>query len=308
MVNLERWKPSRARAAVERLASPMIYLLNRPRCAGASRLIYEFALRCNGIGNNATGPSGLARGEERFLRRTAADFRAGTVLDVGANAGDYARHVRSLAPEASIVAFEPHPRTFGRLRRTAETHRFEAINMAVSDTAGTVTLYDFPDTDGSTQASLDPGVIMLHGGRAPVSHQVECTTLDAFAEARGIETVHLLKIDTEGFDLNVLKGARRLLAERRIKLIHFEFIGSNVVRRVCMRDFFEVFEEGGYGIARICLNGMLLPLGAYSPKFHEIFVRHNLVAAPSRGMPAARAADGGAAGRTAQSAGQGATG
>lgn len=308
MVNLERWKPSRARAAVERLASPVVYLLNRPRCAGASRLIYEFALRCNGIGNNATGPSGLARGEERFLRRTAADFRAGTVLDVGANAGDYARYVRSLAPEASIVAFEPHPRTFARLRQTAETHRFEAINMAVSDTVGMVTLYDFPDTDGSTQASLDPGVIMLHGGRAPVSHHVECTTLDAFAEARNIETIHLLKIDTEGFDLDVLKGARRLLAERRIKLIHFEFIGSNVVRRVCMRDFFEVLEEGGYRIARICLNGMLLPLGAYSPKLHEIFVRHNLVTAPSRGMPAARAADGGAAGRTARSAGQGATG
>ncbi|WP_439576678.1 FkbM family methyltransferase [Elioraea sp.] len=282
MVNLERWKPSRSRAAIEHLAAPAVYLLNRPRFAGVGRLIYEFALRCNGIGNNATGPSGLARGEERFLRRAAPGFRTGTVLDVGANAGDYARYVRSLAPEARIVAFEPHPRTFARLLRAAETHRFEAINVAVSDTAGTASLYDFPDTDGSTQASLDPGVIMLHGGMAPVSHEVTCTTLDAFAEERDIDTIHLLKIDTEGFDLNVLKGARRLLAEGRIGLIHFEFIGSNVVRRIAMRDFFDVLEEGGYGIARICLNGTLLPLRAYSPKFHEIFVRHNLVSFPQR--------------------------
>jgi FkbM family methyltransferase len=279
MVNLERWRPSRRRAAAEKLALPAIYLLNRPAFASTGRLLLEFALRCNGIGNNATGPSGLTRGEERFLRAAAAGLRSGLVLDVGANAGAYARSVRSLAPEARIIAFEPHPRTFETLRATAAAHGFEAINVAVSDTTGSATLYDFPDADGSTQASLDPGVILLHGGKAPVSHEVACITLDAFAETRGIELIHLLKIDTEGFDLNVLKGASRLLAERRILMIHFEFIGSNVVRRVTMRDFFAVLE--GYRIARICLNGALLPLGAYSPKFHEIFVRQNLVAVPA---------------------------
>lgn len=278
MVKLERWKPSRGRAAIERLAAPAIYVLNRPRFAAVTRLIHEFALRCNGIGNNATGPSGLTRGEERFLRRAASGLQGGVVLDVGANVGDYAVYVRRLAPEAQIIAFEPHPSTYRRLGQIAKIHRFEAIDSAASDVVGTVTLYDFPDTDGSTQASLDPDVIHLHGGLTPVSHQVACTTLDAFAEARRIETISLLKVDTEGFDLNVIRGARRLLAEHRIRLVHFEFIGSNVVRRVAMRDFFEVLEEGGYRIARICLNGMLAPLGSYSPKLHEIFARHNLVA------------------------------
>lgn len=278
MITLDRWRPSRLRAAMESLAAPAVYLLNRPSLAPISRLLFEFALRCNGIGNNATGPSGLARGEERFLRRVAGGLRTATVLDVGANAGDYARHVRTLAPKARIIAFEPHPRTFAKLATAATAHRFEAVNAAVSDSVGSVTLYDFPDADGSTQASLDPGVIALHGGMAPVAHQVTCTTLDAFAKERDLDRIDLLKIDTEGFDLNVLKGAASLLAERRIGLIHFEFIGSNIVRRVTMRDFFEVL--GGYALSRICLNGDLLPLGRYSPKFHELFVRHNLVAAP----------------------------
>lgn len=89
MITLDRWRPSRLRKAMESLATPAVYLLNRPSLAPISRLLFEFALRCNGIGNNATGSSGLARGEERFLRRVAGGLRTATVLDVGANAGDY---------------------------------------------------------------------------------------------------------------------------------------------------------------------------------------------------------------------------
>ncbi|MFL1463418.1 FkbM family methyltransferase [Roseococcus sp. DSY-14] len=280
----ERWRPSPVRAMVERLATPAIYLINRPSMQPLARLIHEFALRCNGIGNNVEGPSGLARSEERFLRQALAQFAEGVVLDVGANVGGYARFVRELAPRARLIAFEPHPRTFAALRAVAERDGFEAIHAAMSDAPGTTTLYDFPDNDGSTQASLDPNVIFLHGGQQPVAHPVECLTLDGFAEARGIERIHLLKIDTEGFDLNVMRGARRLLAERRIGLIQFEFIGSNIARKVSVRDFLEVLAEPGYEVARLCMNGQPAPLGPYSPKFHEVFLRHNLVAYPKGGL------------------------
>lgn len=279
-VHLKRWKSSRLNSLIETAMTPALYLLNRPSLARFNQLIHEFALRCNGIGNNVEGASSLTRAEERFLDSTKSFFANGLVLDVGANAGDYARHIRSLAPAARIIAFEPHPRTFGQLQQAAAAASFEALNMAMSDTPGTAQLYDFPDHDGSTQASLDSRVIMLHGGQVPVAHDVACTTLDAFAAEAGLAVIDLLKIDTEGFDLNVLRGALQLLEQKRIRMIHFEFIGSNIVRRVNMHDFFGVFDGCGYDMFRICLNGELLPLGPYSPKFHEIFVRHNLVALP----------------------------
>ncbi len=111
-----------------------------------------------------------------------------------------------------------------------------------------------------------------------MTHRVEATTLDAFLDRHGIARVAFLKVDTEGHDLNVLRGAARSLAEGRIGLIQFEFIEANIATRVRMRDFFEALP--GHRIHRLCLNGDLLPLEPYSPKRCEIYVNQNLVAVP----------------------------
>jgi FkbM family methyltransferase len=196
------------------------------------------------------------------------------VLDVGANEGAYARHLATLLPHARILAFEPHPRTAARLRAAA-TPGIEVIEQAVGATEGAMTLHDFADADGSTEARLDVETIRLRGTEMQ-SFPVTCTTIDAVLAARGIDRVAFLKIDTEGHDLEVLRGARQALAERRIDVIQFEFIGSNIVTGATMRRFFEALE--GYDIGRICLNGELLPLPQYSVRHCEIYVSQNLVA------------------------------
>jgi FkbM family methyltransferase len=279
MVHIERWQPSRTRSFLEAMAYPLAYALNRPRFRGAGQLLLELALRCNGIGVSRPGRQGLTAAEESFLQGAASRFGEGVVLDVGANVGAFAALVRRLAPKAAVTAFEPHPRTFSHLATTAARSGFEAVNAALSDSAGTTVLHDFADADGSTQASLDPEAVTLHGGGKVVTHEVQCLTLDLLAEQRGWDRIAFLKIDTEGFDLNVLRGARRLLAEQRIAIIQFEFIPSNIVRKVTMMDFFDVLE--GYAINRLCLNGALLPLTPYSVKHCEIFAVQNLIALPA---------------------------
>ena len=53
--------------------------------------------------------------------------------------------------------------------------------------------------------------------------QVRCTTLDRFCSERGVKQIDVLKIDTEGFEFEVLKGASSMLAQQAIKFIYFEF-------------------------------------------------------------------------------------
>ena len=283
MIHVERWQGGWRERLTERLAYPLVYLLNRPRLAGVGRLLYDLALRCNGIGIAYPGSAGLTRPEERFLRAAAPQLQGGLVLDVGANAGAYAAFVRALAPDATVAAFEPHPRTFRQLRAMAARHGFEALQLEVGETAGTAMLHDFADTDGSTQASLDAQAVRLHGGGATVAHAVECVRLDEYVATRGWGRIALLKIDTEGFDLAVLHGAAQLIRDRRIGMIQFEFIPANIVRPVTMRDFYEALP--GYVIHRVCVNGALLPMPDYSVKRCEIFVIQTLVALPA-GAPA----------------------
>ena len=149
--------------------------------------------------------------------------------------------------------------------------------LALSDSTGTMELHDFENDDGSTQASLGAASVGMFTDRT-VAHQVEVTTLDEFAVRHGIERIAFLKIDTEGFDVNVLRGARQLLAEGRIGPIQFEFIPACIAMRVTMRDFFEVLP--GYDLHRLMVDGSLLPMLRYDTKRHEVYVIHNIVALP----------------------------
>jgi len=147
--------------------------------------------------------------------------------------------------------------------------------MAVSDSSGTMQLYDFAEADGSTQASLAQASVGLFDPNT-VSHTVEATTIDAYMAQAGIDTIDLLKIDTEGFDINVLRGAKGALGRGAIKAIQFEFIPADIAMRVTMRDFFEILH--GYKLFRLCLNGNLMPLRRYDVKRCEVYVIHNIVA------------------------------
>lgn len=278
---IDRWRPRAGRRLLAGVSHPLFWLLNRPSMAWFGRAAYDFALRCNGIAINFEGQLGLTAAEEALLRRLAPRLSGRVVLDVGANTGAYALALARFAPDARIFAFEPHPRSHARLAarlREAGAQRVEALQLALGDRPGTLLLHDFADADGSTQASLAPEAVALYGGET-VTHEVEVTTLDAFLAARRIERVAFVKIDTEGYDLKVLQGAARAIAERRLEAIQFEFISANIATRVRMRDFFEALP--GYRIHRLCLNGTLLPLEPYSVKRAEIYVNHNLVALPA---------------------------
>ncbi len=271
-------RSSRLKRLVTAAAFPVFYVLNRPSLGWLAHVLYDFALRCNGVAINFPGRHELTIGEERFLRARLSGGVAKVLFDVGANHGAYSRYLRALAPGATIYAFEPHPRSFAilgdRLGQDADT---KLLNLAVSDAAGEMQLFDFAGDDGSTQASLDQAAEHLFSPDT-VAHDVRVTTIDAFMAEHAIAHIDLLKIDTEGFDLAVLRGARGALRARAIGAIQFEFIPANIARHVTMRDFFQVLD--GYRLYRLCMNGGLMKLARYDVKWCEIYVTQNLVALP----------------------------
>ncbi len=257
------------------LAFPVVYFLNRPSLKWLDDAIFDFALRCNGFAIGFPGRHGLSYAEERFLKRHSAAFSDGVLFDVGANHGSYTKFLSLLAPQSRIYSFEPHPATFASLQSRVTSTNVTLVNKAVSDEIGICQLHDFAKQDGSTQASLARESVELFD-RDVITHAVSVTTLDTFMSEARISKINFLKIDTEGFDINVLRGARNALERGAIKMIQFEFIPADIAMRVSMRDFFELL--GSYSLYRLCLNGSLLPLETYSVKRCEVYVTHNIVA------------------------------
>jgi FkbM family methyltransferase len=151
--------------------------------------------------------------------------RGDVVFDVGANLGLYTLLFSHLAGRSGRVhAFEPAPPTFAALVRRLESegrfHNLIVNGAAVGAAAGTVSLY-LPGEDHG-QASLAPQTGGSWAGEPRVTEfTVPVTTLDAYAAARNVDAVHLVKCDVEGAELGVLQGGAGLLA-RDHPLLHLE--------------------------------------------------------------------------------------
>lgn len=173
------------------------------------------------MGDRTQAEAYLERGYELELVRYAAENvpQAGVVLDVGANVGLVTFQLLARRPDLRIYAFEPNQRNVAAWRRNRELNPHgvaELSEVAVGSETGSGTLV-VPSDSGS--GFIDSG----SGGVAVI-------TLDSFLRDRGIEVVELLKLDVEGFEHRVLRGAHESIDARRIRRIVCEFNDAHLVR------------------------------------------------------------------------------
>jgi len=214
-------------------------------------------------------------GEDSFIKKIGNRFTSPVIIDVGGNEGDYAALCKKYAPGARIISFEPHPRTFERLKLRSAKLNFEVINAAVSNVYETVALYDLAGKEGTSHASLYAGVVTeLHHSELSQSN-VPAIPLDDYFFKNSIDHVNLLKIDAEGHELKILQGAKHYISQSKIDIIHFEFNEMNIVSKTFMKDFYDILHE--YSFFRL-LPKVFLPLGDYQPAKCEIFLYQNIIA------------------------------
>ncbi len=197
------------------------------------------------------------------------------VLDVGANVGGYSRMVLKARPGATIHAFEPSATAF---RQLVNLPGVVAHHHGLSDKEGAMTL--FSDQQGSEMASVHQRDLERLSIRTDVTENATFCRLDAVWPELAVEHVDLLKIDVEGHDLHVLRGAGDLLDGRRIRMVQFEFGGANIDSRSFLRDFLKLLEPT-YRVSRLLPRGFAVASG---DERGEVFVYANYVAqiAPRR--------------------------
>jgi FkbM family methyltransferase len=145
-------------------------------------------------------------------------------FDVGAHRGETVQHLVEYFPAAVIHAFEPDPENFAALQiATKNLPQARLYPLALGDQPHQSKLIK---THFSMSNSLLPAAAALNSAAHKKIGEVliNVTTLDHFCQENNIETIDLLKTDCQGFDLRVLKGAARLLSERRVQVIQCESV------------------------------------------------------------------------------------
>jgi FkbM family methyltransferase len=198
------------------------------------------------------------------------------LFDVGANVGNYSKSVASLFKERNITIhlFEPSKEVFKQLTlEIAGMRNVFPNNRGLGEKSLTLKLFKSKQSSGLSslyKRKLDHFNIQMEE-----TEEIEITSLDEYCRLNSIDRIDYLKIDVEGHELGVLKGATAMLNEKRIQFIQFEFGGTHIDSRNYFQDFY-YFLKDNYDIYRIVKDG-LVKIEGYREE-QEIFLGINYLA------------------------------
>ena len=180
-----------------------------------------------------------ANGEYMLAEHVAPDSQ--NFVDVGANEGEWSAHfLRHMRQPGPGLLYEPGIACVGRLkRRFAGNQALVVRNVALADWNGTTDLFESTDDTRLSSMSADNAV-------TAIIHAVQVATLDQEMGERGWERLSFLKIDAEGHDFFVSRGARGLLKRRGIDILQFERKSTWNATGITLRGPVNFLAEFGY--------------------------------------------------------------
>lgn len=207
--------------------------------------------------------------EIRVIRKLikSLNIEVPVAVDVGANNGEWAISFAQLIKNSRVFTFEPQKKAFEKL--TSNTSKFsniENFNYGLGETDQDAVL--FSDFSGSGMASLSKRDITHLGLSFEQKEKISLTSLDLMIKKGKLDRIpNILKIDVEGHELGVLKGAINSLNE--IKILQFEFGGTCIDTKVFFKEYWDLLGKYEFEFFRLTPRG-LIKVRSYSEN-DEVF-------------------------------------
>ncbi len=234
-----------------------------------------FLISCHGMNIGGLGDVGDS-GESLVLKniRNKIKNKPVYIFDVGANQGNYSLMVLDIfkGVDLNLFSFEPSNFTFKILKKKLGKNNSNLFNFGLGEKEESRIL--FTTEKGLGLASLYQRNLEEYNMKMDIKEEVNIQTLDNFCKKNKIKKIDLLKIDVEGHEFSVLKGAEKMINSDSIDYIQFEF-GCNYDSKTYFKDFFYLLNPR-YEIYRILKDG-LYPIKEYKWT-NEIFNAINYLA------------------------------
>jgi FkbM family methyltransferase len=153
-------------------------------------------------------------------------FQFDTVLDIGANRGQFTILARQLWPSSEILSFEPLSEPADRLARSIRaTDRTQLFRFALGDVPDTSAMQISRRDDSSSLLRIGEQQLDVFPGTGVKGEaNVEVRRLDSLVGTSSLGRRTLVKLDVQGYELNVLRGMGELLASCDVFLIELSFV------------------------------------------------------------------------------------
>lgn len=152
--------------------------------------------------------------------------RLATVVDIGANRGQFSLAVRQWAPKASVIAFEPLSAAAATFQKVFEgDSKVTLYQVAIGPGAGEVVIHVSSADDSSSLLPIAPLQTELFPGTGEIGMEaIRVGRLSDFVSAEEIRSPALLKVDVQGYELDALRGCTDLLQKFDLIIVECSFM------------------------------------------------------------------------------------
>lgn len=209
-------------------------LFHRKALERYNDLILSCAIKARGYNNHENK---LLSGEQYFIANILTKINPNTCVDVGANIGDYSRLLLEYT-NARVFSFEPLNKPFILLSKIKELYGERLIpeNKGVGDKIERKIIHF--SNDNTEYASFCEETINIPYVKNFLTQEIEVVTLDSyFINRPDIDSIDFIKIDTEGFEYEVLSGATAVIETFRPKMIQIEHNWHHLFRSNSLYSF-----------------------------------------------------------------------
>lgn len=242
--------------------------------------LWERLNRISLVGMNYWGGANLLYSGELYVmgyvKNQLKSVEKPVIFDVGANLGQYVKSLETYFQTADIHCFEPSPITFGKLLLSSQngtiSSNVKIHQLGFGSESKTLKLYS---------KSLLSASASIYGDRLDemsgelVVEEIEIGTIDSFCQINSVSQIDFLKIDVEGHELEVLKGATEMLRAKKLRFVQFEVTKCNLASRVFFKDFWDLLGSD-FTIYRVLPQG-LRKIDRYETQL-EVFAEANFLA------------------------------
>lgn len=188
-------------------------------------------------------------GESKLLKRVSTYYSSNshTFLDVGCNRGEWSKKFFKYFPKAKGYLFDLNEHLKDQVHNNLKDFDFKLEILALNDETKKISFIDYGGLGNINTTVIGSN---FHNKKS-VYKEIFSQRGDEYCKENKIEQILFLKIDTEGADLNVLKGFESLLKRKRIKIIQFEYGYTNGDSKSLMKDFYNFLQPFGYKISRL---------------------------------------------------------
>jgi FkbM family methyltransferase len=215
--------------------------------------------------NDYQGDNNFAFSENGELRLARTVLPAAKlVFDVGANVGDWTEMALNINPALETHSFDPNPATFAELAAKTFPPTVHRNAFGLGETTRERELFIFDDAGGSNSLYRRVGV----PAEVKRVERVSLRTVDDYCAGAGVGRIDFMKIDVEGHELSVLRGAAGMLAKGAVGVVQFEYGGAYIDSRSLLRDVYEFVGSinSGYAFYKVFPDA-LRPM----PSYHQTF-------------------------------------